>query len=123
VVVGASDATCGRLLRHDPAIKQLARDDDVVIESEPPKGAAQIVVREATVCLPLGGLIDIAAERARLEKAIGKAREEIARLEKKLANEKFVANARPEVVQAERDKLAEAVPALAKLEAALSRIV
>ncbi|CAJ1391725.1 unnamed protein product [Effrenium voratum] len=121
-VVGANQTTCARLLRHDPAIKQLARAEDIVIESEAPKGAAQIVVREATVCLPLGGLIDIEAEKARLQKAIAKARDEIARLDKKLANEKFVANAKPEVVEAERDKLAEAKPALEKLEAALARI-
>jgi len=123
VVVGADETTTAWLLRHDPAIRQLARADDVVVAGEAPKGAAQIVVREATVCLPLGGLIDIDAEKARLEKAIAKAREEIARLEKKLANEKFVANAKPEVVQAERDKLAEAVPALEKLQAAHARIV
>jgi len=123
VVVGADETTTAWLLRHDPAIRQLARADDVVVAGEAPRGAAQIVVREATVCLPLGGLIDIDAEKARLEKAIGKAREEIARLEKKLANEKFVANAKPEVVQAERDKLAEAVPALEKLQAAHARIV
>ncbi|MCR9122669.1 MAG: valine--tRNA ligase [Phyllobacteriaceae bacterium] len=122
VVVGADETTCARLLRHDPAIKQLARAEDIVIESAAPRGAAQIVVREATICLPLGGLIDIEAEKARLDKAIAKARDEIARIEKKLANEKFVANAKPEVVQAERDKLAEAVPALEKLEAALARI-
>jgi len=122
VVVGADETTCERLVRHDPAIKQLARAEDIIIESTAPQGAAQIVVREATVCLPLGGLIDIGAEKARLEKAIAKARDEIARLEKKLANDKFVANAKPDVVQAERDKLAEAAPALEKLEAALARI-
>ena len=122
-VVGAGEQTAKWLVRHDPAIKQLARADDIVIESEPPRGAAQIVVREATVCLPLGGLIDIEAERARLEKALGKAGQDIDRIERKLANDKFVANARPHIVQAERDKLAEARRALEKLQAALARIV
>ena len=122
-VVGAGEQTAKWLMRHDPAIKQLARADDIVIESEPPRGAAQIVVREATVCLPLGGLIDIEAERARLERALGKAGQDIDRIERKLANDKFVANARPHIVQAERDKLAEARRALEKLQAALARIV
>ena len=122
-VVGAGERTAKWLVRHDPAIKQLARADDIVIESEPPRGAAQIVVREATVCLPLGGLIDIEAERARLERALGKAGQDIDRIERKLANDKFVANARPHIVQAERDKLAEARRALEKLQAALARIV
>ena len=123
IVVGAGAQTAEWLLRHDPAIKQMARADDIIIDSEPPKGSAQIVVREATVCLPLGGLIDIGAERARLEKAVGKAGQDIDRIERKLANEKFVANARPEIVRAERDKLAEAVAARDKLAAALARIV
>ena len=122
-VVGAGEQTAKWLMRHDPAIKQLARADDIVIESEPPRGAAQIVLREATVCLPLGGLIDIEAERARLERALGKASQDIGRIERKLANDKFVANARPHIVQAERDKLAEARRALEKLQAALARIV
>ncbi len=58
-----------------------------------PKGAAQIVVGEATACLPLGSLIDLSAEKARIEKAIAKVDQEMARIAGKLGNEKFVANA------------------------------
>ena len=72
-----------------------------------PKGSTQIVVGEATFCLPLGSLIDLSAEAARLQKEIAKVTEEIARLHKKLSNEKFVANAPEEIVAAEREKLAE----------------
>jgi valyl-tRNA synthetase len=122
VVVGASDDTCARLLRHDPAIKRLARVEDVVIESEVPSGSAQIVLGEATVCLPLGGLIDVVAEKARLQKALAKVETDIAKLEGKLANEKFVANAKPEVVVAEREKLEAARPERDSLLAALKRI-
>ena len=87
-----------------------------------PKGSAQIVVGEATFCLPLGSLIDLSAEAARLQKEIAKVTEEIARLHKKLSNEKFVANAPEEIVAAEREKLAEFLEAQAKLQLALSRV-
>jgi valyl-tRNA synthetase len=122
VVVGASQETRARLLSHDPAIKQLARVEDVLVESEVPKASAQIVVGEATICLPLGGLIDVSAERARLQKAIQRADADIAKLEGKLGNEKFIANAKPEVVAGEREKLAEALPERDSLKAALARI-
>ncbi|CAN7267101.1 valine--tRNA ligase [Rhizobium sp. LjRoot258] len=122
VVVGANSLTRERLARHDAAIKRLARVDFISLAGEAPKGAAQIVVSEATVCLPLGTLIDLAAEKARLEKAIAKADGEIARINGKLSNEKFVANANPEVVAAERDRLEELQGQIASLRVALSRV-
>ncbi len=122
VVVGAGEQTCIRLLRHDPAVKRLARVEDIVLEQEAPKGCAQIVVGEATYCLPLGALIDIDAEKARLAKAIGKIAAEHEKIDRKLQNEKFVANARPEIVQAERDRLVELESQRDKLAAALSRV-
>ena len=85
-------------------------------------GSAQIVVNEATVCLPLGDLIDLKAEAARLHKEVAKVTEEIARIMKKLSNEKFVANAREDVVEAERQKLSEFQEAQEKLQAALSLV-
>ncbi len=122
VVVGSNSLTRERLVRHDAAIKRLARVDGISLAGEAPKGAAQIVVAEATVCLPLGTLIDLAAEKARLEKAIAKADGEVARINGKLSNEKFVANANPEVVTAERDRLEELQGQIASLRIALSRV-
>ena len=122
VVVGANQLTCERLLRHDPAIKRLARVTDIILESEAPKGAAQIVAGEATLCLPLGDLIDIQAERIRLAKAISRVTDDIGRISKKLGNDRFVANARPEIVEGEREKLAALEERAAKLSSALERI-
>ncbi|GAB4351070.1 MAG: valine--tRNA ligase [Oricola sp.] len=122
VMVGANDATCERLLRHDSAIKRLARVEDIVVDSEVPKGSAQIIVGEATACLPLGGLIDVDAERARLNKAIGKVEADIRKLEGKLGNEKFLANAKPEVVAGEREKLEDALSERDSLATALGRL-
>ncbi len=122
VVIGADAMTRERLARHDSAIKRLARVGEVSLAESAPKGAAQIVLGEATVCLPLGSLIDLKAEAARLQKEAAKVTEEIARLAKKLSNEKFVANAPEDVVAAEREKLAEYRAAQEKLAVALARV-
>ncbi len=122
VVIGADAMTRERLARHDSAIKRLARVGEVSLAESAPKGAAQIVLGEATVCLPLGSLIDLKAEAARLQKEVAKVTEEIARLHKKLSNEKFVANAPEDVVAAEREKLAEYGESQARLSVALERV-
>ncbi|NYJ09718.1 valyl-tRNA synthetase [Rhizobium leguminosarum] len=122
VVVKANNLTRERLFRHDAAIKRLARVEAISLADDAPKGAAQIVVDEATICLPLGNLIDLSAEKARLEKAIGKMEGEISRIDGKLSNEKFVANANPEVVEAERERLEELKGQIASLKTAISRV-
>ncbi|MBB5664957.1 valyl-tRNA synthetase [Rhizobium leguminosarum] len=122
VVVKANNLTRERLFRHDAAIKRLARVEAISLAADAPKGAAQIVVDEATICLPLGNLIDLSAEKARLEKAIGKMEGEISRIDGKLSNEKFVANANPEVVEAERERLEELKGQIASLKTALARV-
>ena len=122
VVVDHNNLTRERLFRHDAAIKRLARVEDITTADIAPKGAAQIVVAEATFCLPLGSLIDLAAETSRLEKAIAKGDAEIARIKGKLSNEKFVANANPEVVAAERERLAELESQRESLRIALQRV-
>jgi valyl-tRNA synthetase len=122
VVIGASDVTRQRLERHDAAIKRLARIGELSLAEVAPKGSAQIVLNEATICLPLGNLIDTSAEAARLQKELAKVTEEIARLHKKLSNEKFVANAAAEIVAAEREKLVDFQEAQDKLSVALARV-
>jgi valyl-tRNA synthetase len=123
VVVGANGVTQERLLRHDAAIKRLARIEAISVADVAPKGAAQIVVGEATACLPLGALIDLSAEKARIEKAIAKVDQEMARIAGKLNNDKFVANANPEVVAAERERYQELEVQKASLETALKRVL
>ncbi|MBX3596167.1 MAG: valine--tRNA ligase [Rhizobiaceae bacterium] len=122
VVVDGDDSTAARLERHDAAIKRLARVGQVDFAKLAPKGAAQIVLGEATFCLPLGDLIDVRAETARLEKDAAKISDEIGRIEKKLANDKFVAGAPEEIVAAEREKLEELRTSQAKLSIALGRL-
>ncbi|SKA13055.1 valine--tRNA ligase [Consotaella salsifontis] len=111
-----------RLERHDAALKRLARLSSVSIVEGAPLQSAQIIVGGATFALPLEGMIDIAAERARLDKALKKANDEVGRIEKKLGNEKFVANAKEEVVEQEREKLESYRAEAAKLEVARQRL-
>jgi valyl-tRNA synthetase len=122
VVVGANEMTQARLKQHESAIGRLARVASIELADVAPKGAAQVVVGEATACLPLGTLIDLAAEKARIEKNIGKTQAEMDRIGKKLANDKFVANADPEVVAAERERFAELEIQIANLRTAMLRV-
>ncbi len=122
VIVAANPTTEMRLDRHSAAIRRLARADEILAADVAPKGSAQLVLGEATVCIPLGNLIDIAAEKSRLEKAIGKADAELERIDKKLSNDKFVANADPEVVAADRERKAELEVQIKSLRVALERV-
>ena len=121
-IVGAAAETRERLARHEPAIRRLARVDDVTFATEAPGQSAQLVVGEATFCLPLGTLIDLDAEAARIAREIAKLGDEIARIDKKLGNEKFVANAPVEIVDAEREKRAEFEAARDRLTTAHQRV-
>jgi len=121
-LVGAGAETRRRLAEQEAAIRQLGRVDDIVEADTAPSGSAQVVVGEAIVCLPLAGLIDLDAERQRLRKEMSRIDSDIARVDGKLANPKFVSRAPEEVVEAEREKREEAVARRAKVEEALGRI-
>ncbi|HMA49620.1 MAG TPA: class I tRNA ligase family protein, partial [Magnetospirillaceae bacterium] len=112
-----------RLSRYQPIIQTLARLDSIETGVESGgKGAVQLVVDEATLFLPLADIIDLAAERARLEKEIGKLDAEIAKLDGKLNNEAFISKAKPEVVEEQRERRAEADAVRQKLADAVRRI-
>ena len=85
-------------------------------------GAAQMVVDEATLVLPLAGVIDIDKERARLDKEIARLDGEIAKVDKKLGNAEFIAKAKPEVVEEQQERRAEWSAARAKLAEAAARL-
>ena len=122
VVVGASEATRARLSANATAIGLLARATGVETADAVPPSSAQLVLGEATLALPLAGIIDFDAEQARLEKEIGRIVGEITRIDKKLDNAKFVAQAPEEVVEAEREKRATYVADSERLSAALKRV-
>ena len=119
----AHPESLARGARWMDAIRRLGRAESLApLEGEMPKGAAQIVVDEATVILPLAGLIDIAVERARLSKERAKAVGEAEKITKKLDNADFVRRAPEEVVEENRDRLATYHADITRLDAALQRI-
>ncbi len=119
----ANATTKERLERHVALIQTLARlDSTQAVDDAPAKGAAQVVIGEATALLPLAGVIDVDQEKARLTKELAKVSGEIDKLAKKLGNEGFIAKAPPEVVEEQRERLAESEAAKAKLTEALDRL-
>ncbi|HVQ66543.1 MAG TPA: valine--tRNA ligase [Bradyrhizobium sp.] len=122
VLSGASSETQGRAQRWNDTVKRLARLADISFADRPPEGAVQLLVRGEVVALPLKGVIDLSAEKARLDKEIVKADADIKRVDAKLGNEKFVANAPEEIVEEEKEKREAAVERKAKLQEALERL-
>jgi len=121
IIAGAADTTRARVAVHADTIKRLARLDSLDF-GRPQAGAVQIVLEEATLALPLAGIIDIGAESQRLKREIDKVGSEIKQLDAKLANEKFVSRAPEHVVEEQRERKTEAEATAAKLEQALKRL-
>ena len=123
LVRDAAAGTIARLQLFGDLIKRLARVDRLeAISGEAPKGAAQIVLDEATIFLPLAGVIDVAQERSRLKRELDRAKTESEKIEKKLGNEQFLAKANPEIVAEQRQRLSEASLAVTKLTQAMERL-
>ena len=118
----ASAETQARLTRNASAIERLARVSAISLDPAPAGGAAQVVVGEATFALPLEGVIDLAAERARLEKAAAAAEKERDALAGRLGNPGFVERAKPEAVEKARADHAERSAEAERLRAALGRL-
>ena len=119
----AQPGTLARAERWAESIHRMARASAVgPLDGPLPPGSAQVVVDEATVVLPLAGVIDLAVERARLAKERAKALAEAEKVMRKLENAEFVAKARPEVVEENRDRLAMFQNDAARIEAAMARI-
>ncbi|MEN3793301.1 valine--tRNA ligase [Fulvimarina sp. MAC3] len=122
VAISPDPLTSDRLQRHGPQLVRLSRLESVETSDAVPQQSAQIIVGGVTFAIPLAGVIDIDAEKARLSKAIKKNEGEINRIEKKLGNAKFVANAPEEIVAAEREKSEAYALETESLRAALSRL-
>jgi valyl-tRNA synthetase len=122
VLVGAQGATRERSVRHEAAIKRLARVTEISQSEDVPKGSAQFVHGDATGCIPLGSLIDLGAERTRLSREMGKIQAELDKINGKLSNERFVANAKEEVVATIRERQIELNNESEKINQALARL-
>jgi len=117
-----SDATRAVIGRNGPAIDRLARLEAIRFEAAPAGAAMQVGAGDAMLAIPLEGVIDIAAEKARLEKALATSQKERDSLGKRLENPAFVEKAKPEAVEkAKADHAAHAAEA-ERLAAALARL-
>ncbi len=122
LLIGADDALKARATRWDETIRKLARLSHIGFAEAAPKSSAQIIVRGGVAAMPLEGVIDLGAERARLAKEIGKLEGEVKKLDAKLANEGFLAKAEEEVIDEHRDRREETAARVEKLNAALTRL-
>jgi valyl-tRNA synthetase len=122
VLSGASAETKARAPRWNDVIKRMARLADISFAERPPEGSVQLLVRGEVAALPLKGVIDFSAEKTRLDKELAKADADIQRVDAKLGNEKFVANAPEEIVEEEKEKREAAVARKAKILEALERL-
>jgi valyl-tRNA synthetase len=121
---GASATDRHHLAGQESVLRPLARIDSLAVlddATEPPP-CATALLGGMRILVPLAGLIDVAAERERLGKALARARTEHARIGAKLANGQFAANAPAEVVARERDKLQSAQREIAQLSEQLGRL-
>ena len=121
-----SDQTKAWLARHDALIRRLARlssievlPGDAVAQTA---GSIQVVVGEAIGYLRVADVIDIGQEKARLQKEIARLSGEIERVDRKLGNADFIAKAKPEVIDEQRERREEWAAAQRKMSEALSRL-
>jgi valyl-tRNA synthetase len=122
VLVAADAERRARAERWAEFIKRLARVSDITFADAPPQGSVQLLVRGEVAALPLKGVIDLDAERARLAKEMQKAEADIKRVDAKLGNADFIARAPEDVVEGEREKREEAEARRGKIVEALERL-
>ena len=123
VLDGASEESAARLNANRDLIDRLARLESAELGSaEVKEGTVQIVHDEATLLLPLADVIDLAQERDRLRREVEKMSSEISKIDKKLANENFIAKAPAHVIEEQKNRRADAEETRERLSAALDRL-
>jgi valyl-tRNA synthetase len=122
VAVSASQQTQARFDAMRTTLQRLARVEDVSFADAVPEGAVQIVLGEAILALPLADVIDVEAEKARLQKEIGKVNGEIKKISGKLGNQGFLDKAPEAVINENKQRLVDEEARLEKLGEALARL-
>jgi len=114
-----------RALRHDEQIRRLARLKDLRAARDQRGDAGKmlhVVVEGGTVFLDLAGTVDLEKERARLSREAARIEDDLEKIERKLANPQFIAKAKAEVVDEQREREAELQEALSRVRTAIDRI-
>ena len=118
----ASLTTVARLQTYDEILRRMARLESITVSNEVPKGSIQTVVGEATLVLPIAEIIDLDKERERLNKEIGKLAANIEKIDQKLSDEKFVANAPADIIAEQKSRRADNEAMLNKFSSALKQL-
>ena len=119
----ASASTVERFAAWHEPIARMARVGNVaVLDGAVPPQCAQLVLEEATLVIPLAGIIDLTTERARLAKERARLETDAAKLAAKLARADFVERAKPEIVEETRDRLAALNADTIRISAALAHL-
>ena len=122
VLVGASAAVRARVEAWRDTLVRLARLSEITFADVAPKNSVQLLVRGSVAALPLEGIVDLAAEVARLRKEAVKAEGEIGKIEAKLGNADFVAHAPEEIVEENRERRDGEIERLGRIREALARL-
>jgi valyl-tRNA synthetase len=122
VVVSMDAAATSAWDQNEALIKRFARIESLTAVDTMPKGTAALAVSGGAFGIPLDGIIDVAAEKARLEKTLGKLAKELGGLRGRLNNPKFADSAPAEVIEETKANLALREDEESKLKDALARI-
>ena len=122
LVSAPSDAARALLDRFGPQIRRLANLSGIDVAGAPPEGSVRLAVDGTDYLLPLGDVVDFAKERARLERELAKNGKDAGSVAARLADEAFVAKAKPEVIETNRARLAALEAEAERLRAALASI-
>ncbi|MGE3783171.1 MAG: valine--tRNA ligase [Alphaproteobacteria bacterium] len=122
LVKDAGATAAVRLERHGEHIRRLARIDRIEMVEAVPEGGVAAVVEGTTLILRVGDVTDLGKERARLAKEIGRLDAELKKFAQKLANPAFLAKAKPEVVEEQREREADARRDRDRLQTVYERI-
>jgi len=120
VLVGAGADVVARAKAWDATVTRIAKVSEITFADTAPAQSVQLVVRGTVAALPLQGVIDFEAEKKRLAKELDKLKGEAAKIEGKLNNADFIARAPEEVVEEQKERLAEIAARQEKLAAALT---
>ncbi|MGU3668874.1 valine--tRNA ligase [Methylobacterium sp. A49B] len=121
-MVGAAPEIRARVEAWRDTLLRLARLSEITFAESPPRNSVQLLVRGSVAALPLEGVVDLAAEVARLKKEQGKAQGEIKKIDAKLGNADFVARAPEEIIDENRERRESEAARLVKIEEALVRL-
>jgi valyl-tRNA synthetase len=122
VLVAPSERAAKSARAWSDSIGRLARVGSIESAGSAPPGALLLVVRGETVALPLAGVVDLTAEKARLDREIAKEKLEIAKVVAKLGNDDFIARAPEDIIAEHQDRLETFQARLVKLTAARDRL-